>query len=360
MTADLTRAPGAAGPDAAPEGVSDAGMFAVLGVLSNAMTATMLDLGRRTGLNAALAAGPAEVTELAARAGGDPRITAEWLHALVTAGLVTAADGQYAWIPPAAAAFGAPAGSPQDLSAGVELFSVLSGCVPLVADAFGAGGGVPAERYPGDLATAMQRMSVGWTAQVLPYVWVPAVPGLTDRLAAGGAIAEIGSGAGEALEALVRTFPAATATGFELDARGVRAGSERLAAAGLADRVRLLEQDAATGLSGPYDLVLALSVLHDVPDLDRMLAAIAASLAPDGVLLVVESPALSGPMAGLLLATSTLYCVPSTLARGGPAAGTLGLPPSVLVPAAARAGLAPVAPLPNPVPLVHATAFRRA
>ena len=135
------------------------------------------------------------------------------------------------------------------------------------------------------------------------------------------------------------------------------AGNARLAAAGLADRLRLHAKDAVGGLSGPYDLVLALSVLHDVGDLEATLRTVAEQLAPQGHLLVVESPPLRGPLAAMLLATSTLYCVPSVQARGHAALGTLGLPPEVLLPAATRAGLVLDAPLPQAIPLVAAYSF---
>ena len=218
-----------------------------------------------------------------------------------------------------------------DLSAGIGLFSVLASCVPLVAAAFNSGA-VAAEQYPDGLAASMQSMSEGWTAGALPELWVPAIEGLAGRLTAGGRVAELGCGAGHALQALGRRYPGLTGEGFELDARQVEQGNRRLVAAGLADRVRLQAVDAVAGLRGPYDLVLALSVLHDIGDLDSTLRVIADCLAPQGHLLVVESPPLRGPLAAMLLATSTLYCVPSVQARGQQALGTLGLPPEVLDP----------------------------
>ena len=348
-------------PDAGPpaNGGPPGGMPAVppvLSILASAMTATMLDLGNRTGLIRALADGPADAAELAARTGGDERLVAEWLRCLDAAGLVVSAGNRSQWTPDAAAMLAGPPGSPGDLSAGIGLFSALASCVPAVAAAFGSGA-VPADAYPPELASAMQRMSDGWTAGVLPQLWVPAIDGLAERLQAGGRVAEIGCGAGHALQALGERYPAMTADGFELDGRQVADGNRRLTAAGLTDRLWLHAEDAATGLAGPYDLVLALSVLHDVGDLDTVLRTVADHLAPQGHLLVVESPPLRGPLAAMLLATSTLYCVPSVQARGHAALGTLGLPPEVLLPAVDRAGLVLDPPLPQAIPLVAAYSF---
>lgn len=332
---------------------------AVLSILAGAMTATMLDLGARTGLNRALAAGPADPAELAERTGGNERLCAEWLRCLDAAGLLVQVGSRSRWTPDAAAMLAAPPGAGADLAAGVELFAALASSVPLVAEAFRTGAAVPADRYPAELGAAMQRMSDSWAVRVLPELWLPAIPGLADRLLAGGRVAEVGCGSGHALQAIGEHFPACSAEGFELDGRQVDDGNRRLAEAGLADRLQLRAEDAATGLRGRYDLVLALSMLHDAADLDTLLASIANSLAPQGHLLVVESPPLRGPLAAMLLATSTLYCVPSTLARGPVALGTLGLPPEVLIPAATRAGLALDPPLPAAMPLVVAYSFGR-
>jgi SAM-dependent methyltransferase len=332
------------------------GVPPVLSILAAAMTATMLDLGDRTGLNRALAAGPADPAELAERTGGNERLIAEWLRCLDAAGLLTSAGRRSQWLPEVAGMLAGPRGAPGDLSAGIGLFSVLASCVPLVAAAFDSGA-VAAEQYPDGLAASMQSMSEGWTASALPELWVPAIEGLAGRLTAGGRVAELGCGAGHALQALGRRYPGLTGEGFELDARQVEQGNQRLVAAGLADRVRLQAVDAVAGLRGPYDLVLALSVLHDIGDLDSTLRVIADCLAPQGHLLVVESPPLRGPLAAMLLATSTLYCVPSVQARGQQALGTLGLPPEVLIPAAARAGLVLDPPLPPATPLVLAYSF---
>src|SRR5690348_11639397 len=92
-------------------------------VLAGAMIATMLDLGSRTGLTHALAAGPADGAALAERTGGDRRIATEWLRCLATAGFaIEISDGIWQ-LSRDADALTAPAGSPWDLSPLIDLFS---------------------------------------------------------------------------------------------------------------------------------------------------------------------------------------------------------------------------------------------
>ncbi|MET7459367.1 AarF/UbiB family protein [Nonomuraea sp. NPDC005501] len=327
-----------------------------MAVVATAMVAAMLEFGSRTGLSAALAEGPSQAAELAEATGGDARLAEEWLRGMVAAGLAAHDGSHYTWLPEVRPYIGGM----MDVGPGVALFGALTRSVPQVAEAYRAGGAFADVWYPRELADAMQRMSAQWTKVILPDVWLPAVPGLTDTLRGGGRVAEIGCASGETLETLAAAFPRITADGFDLDERLTSAGNARLADRGLAGRVTLSPLDATTALNGEYDLIVALSVLHDVSDLPRLLRAAASALRPGGTLLVVESPPLTGPAAAMLLATSVLYCVPATAARGGQALGTMGLTPDVLVPMAADAGLAPVTTLPAVHPLVSAYAFGKA
>lgn len=325
-------------------------------VVATAMAAAMLEFGTRTGLNAALAEGASQAADLARATGGDVRLAEEWLRAMVAAGLVGREEAHYAWLPEVRPFIGGML----DVQPGAALFGALTRCVPAVAEAYRAGGALEDTRYPRELADAMARMSAQWTKVLLPDVWLPAIPGLVDTLRAGGRVAEIGCASGETLETLATAFAGITADGFDLDERLTGAGNTRLAARGLAGRVSLSSQDATTALNGGYDLILALSVLHDASDLPRLLRAAASALRPGGSLLVVESPPLTGPAAAMLLATSVLYCIPATAARGGEELGTMRLTPDVLMPLAAEAGLAPVTTLPAVHPMVSAYAFGRA
>jgi len=329
-----------------------------MAVLTEAMTASIVEFGVRTGLCAALAAGPATSAELAVATTGDERMAREWLHGMVAAQLVDQDGERYAWRSGAGQFFRGSAAF-LDLAPGVALFGALARCVPAAAAAYHAGGRLGGDQYPDELSDAMRRMSAQWTTTVLPRVWLPGVPGMVDALRGSGRVAEIGCAGGATLEALATAFPAITAEGFDLDERAVNAGNARLEQRGLADRVVLRPIDAAAGLTGEYDLVLALSVLHDAADLPGLLTAAAKALRPSGCLLVVESPPVEGPLAAMLLATSLLYCVPTTAARGGTPWGTLGLPPDVLVSFAADAGLAALPALPSVHPMVAAYAFGR-
>jgi uncharacterized protein YndB with AHSA1/START domain/SAM-dependent methyltransferase len=318
----------------------------VMGDLGGAMAGLLAGLGVRLGLFRALAGGPATSTELAERSGLAERYVREWLWGLYSADYLRFDPaGQRFSLPAERAAVLAFEGSPLCLSAGYELLSPLAGMLDDVAEAFRTGQGIPPERYPEAFYTAMEQMSASWLDTALVDQWLPAVDGLVGTLRRGAKVADIGSGGGRALITMAKRFPRCDFVGYDLHEPNVARATAAAEAAGVSDRVRFVHADALTGLTSPVDLVTMFDVLHDAPDPEALLTAVRAALAPSrGVLLVLESSSAAvpednaGPAGAILYATSALYCVPTALAEGGPALGTLGLPLAELDALARRAG----------------------
>ncbi|WP_305788074.1 methyltransferase [Symbioplanes lichenis] len=338
----------------------EAGAFAgrVLGDLGAATGSLLAALGVRLGLFEALAAGPATPGELAERAGCAERYVTEWCWGLHSAGYLRHDRGTGRFVLPAEhAAVLAYAGSPFDLSPGYGLLAPMAAMLDEVADAFRSGKGIAADRYPAGLHAAMEAMSAQWIDGLLVDRWLPAVDGLTAALSRGAAVADVGSGNGRALRVLARRFPESRFIGYDLSAPAVDRATAAAAEEGLADRIRYVTADAADALDGPADLITMFDVLHDAPDPPRLLAAARAALAPHGALLVLESNGAAdpednaGPAGPILYATSALYCVPTALAVGGPAPGTLGMPYPEVTRLGGEAGFTRIDELPVDSPM---------
>lgn len=329
----------------------------VMGDLGGAMASVLGAVGVRLGLFGALAAGPATSAELATRTGLGERYLREWLWCLHSTGYLRFDRADRRFTLPAEHAAVLTDGSPLCMSAGYELLLPMAAMVDEVAEAFRTGQGVAQERYPDRLFDAMERMSATWLDTMLVGQWLPAVDGLVGRLERGAKVADVGSGRGRALITMAKRFPGCEFVGYDLHAANVEQASRAADAAEVADRVRFRAADATTELTGPLDLVTMFDVLHDAPDPEALLAAVRRSLADHGVLLVLESGAAEnpednvGPPATILYATSTLYCVPTALAEGGAALGTLGLPHGELCALARRAGFGAVDEVPIQSPL---------
>ncbi|MEU8582687.1 class I SAM-dependent methyltransferase [Streptomyces abikoensis] len=332
--------------------------------VSGGMTSVLVALGDRLGLFRALAdGGPASSAELAARAGLDERHVREWLLGLLSAGYLDArqqaVEEPVFSLPPEHAAVLAHDDSPFFLGGAAGLVPALAAMLEPVAETFRSGGGVPQEAYPEGLYRTMWRMSASWLGTLLLPQWIPAIDGLAGRLAAGGRVAHLGSGGGHALVLIAGAFPRARCTGYDRLRLHVDRARREAADAGVSDRVEFVHGDAANLLpaTGDHALVLALDVLHDAPDPAAALRAVRATLADDGVLLLLESAGAEratdnrGAAAALLYGASVLYSVPVSLAAKGRAPGMLGLPAGELRRLCHDAGLRSVRQLPAPTPL---------
>ncbi|MCF6523663.1 trans-aconitate 2-methyltransferase [Streptomyces sp. JJ36] len=117
------------------------------------------------------------------------------------------------------------------------------------------------------------------------------VPGLADRLAAGCHVVDTACGAGAGLVRLARTYPECRITGVDGDRLSVDRAAERVATAGVADRVRVvcspLEEMT---LEDTAELVLNNISMHECRDIDRVTENVRESLAPGGWFVVSDFP----------------------------------------------------------------------
>lgn len=120
---------------------------------------------------------------------------------------------------------------------------------------------------------------------------LPELTGLKERLDVGGTILEVGCGTGRHLVQLSDAFPQARCVGVEIDPTGMKAARVAVEAAGVADRVQLIEGDVATAVEeGSADAVVMIEVLHEIaPELRQdVVAACYRVLAADGWLLIID------------------------------------------------------------------------
>ncbi|MFE5079362.1 class I SAM-dependent methyltransferase [Streptomyces mirabilis] len=104
-------------------------------------------------------------------------------------------------------------------------------------------------------------------------------------------IVDLGCGTGAGTLALLDRFPEAQLTAVDLSAAHLNRLREKAAAAGAADRVRIVRADldaTAWPELGTPELVWASASMHHMPDPDRTLRQVHDLLAPGGLFAVVE------------------------------------------------------------------------
>ncbi|MDQ6846431.1 MAG: class I SAM-dependent methyltransferase [Candidatus Dormibacteraeota bacterium] len=296
-----------------------------------------VQLGVRLGLYKAMAStGPITAGELAATGGIVQRYAQEWLEQQAVAGVVTVEDVATA---PAERRFTLPAAHAHvliddDSDACMKPCAAIvpwaATALDIMAGEFRSGTGAAFGLFGvHDVQAAMTRPVF---VNHLTQTWLPALPDIQSRLASGEAvrIAELGCGEGLAAITIARTYPNVEVDGFDLDEASIAVARDQAAAAALSDRVRFEVRDAAdTSVRGTYDLVLAVEMVHDVPDPVATLRTMKKLAGEGGAVLVVDErtedsfavPA--SPMERLFYAFSTLHCLAVSMQDGGAGTGTV-------------------------------------
>jgi release factor glutamine methyltransferase len=141
-------------------------------------------------------------------------------------------------------------------------------------------------------------------------------------------IADLGTGSGAILLALLSELPGAHGFGTDISAEALQTAGANAARAGLADRATFVACDYATGLSGPFDLIVSnppyicaadiAGLAAEVRDYDpraaldggadgldayrALIPQAAGLLAPGGALVVEAGQGQSSPIQGLMTA----------------------------------------------------------
>ncbi|MDM8086011.1 class I SAM-dependent methyltransferase [Cellulomonas cellasea] len=321
----------------------------VLAALLGSQELHALYAGDRLGWYRSLAEhGASTAEELARRTGTDARYTREWLEHQAAVGYLTveatpvAAPGAEPAAEADARRFALTPGAQEVLTDMASLaylapFGRLAAASWRVIDetveAYRTGTGVSWARLGADAREAQAALNRPFFLRQLAQEVVPQLPALAALLADGARVADIGCGEGWSSIAFALGFPTARVDGIDLDGPSVAAAHGHARQAGVGDRVRFVEADAAgyadagPGHAGAYDVVTAFECVHDLRDPVGVLRGMRALADPQGYVLVVDErtePAFSAP-AGvaerLFYGYSLTVCLPDALAEA-PSAGT--------------------------------------
>ena len=306
--------------------------FKFAGDLAAVAHAATVVLGDKLGLYKALAAGgPATPDELATATGCDRRYLREWLLAQAASGYAEydPSTGRF-WLDAVQTACLADDTAPTFLAGGMAVVSSMHRDEDAVRHGFVTGEGVGWHQHHHDLFTGTERFFRPSYAANLTSSWIPAVDGLEAALQRGIHVADVGCGHGSSTILMAQAYPASTFVWFDFHPESIAAACNRATEAGVADRVRFEVASAAEFPGAGYGLVCVFDALHDVGDPTAAAAHIRASLAADGVFLLVEPNAHDRVEDNLNLvgrifySASTFICTPASRSQGGADAACLG------------------------------------
>ena len=263
----------------------------------DALEVASVHIGGRLGFYRALAdEGDATSAELAARTGTVERYVREWLEQQAVAGFLSVDDPDAA---PAERRYGVPEAhrpvlvDDLDLSYLTPLATLTVGVLaPMDAllEAYRTGGGVPYEAYGADTRDGIGGLN---RPQFLNSMgeWLASIPQVDARLRAQppARVADLACGTAWSSIAIARAYPDAVVDAIDVDAASIEAARANVAAAGLAERVRPLVDDAsAPAASGRYDLITIFEALHDMNHPVTALSRARESLAEGGSVVIAD------------------------------------------------------------------------
>ncbi|MFZ3495909.1 class I SAM-dependent methyltransferase [Streptomyces sp. 5.8] len=283
-------------------------------------------LGERLGLYRELAeAGPLTAAGLAERTGIAKRYAEEWLHAQLSAGYVERHPSADTYTLPADHV--AVLADPKAVTFAAGFFTALKALYAtedLLVDAYRSGDGVGWAEHDPALDTGMGSFFQPTYEHRLVPDWLPALHGVTGKLAAGGTVADVGCGVGHTTLLIAKAFPQATVHGFDYSEEAISIARQLAEEAGLSDRVVFDVASADDYPGSGYDLVTFFNALHDMGDPVAAAQHVHKSLDGDGTWMLVESnvsPAdidTQTPAARMFMALSAVMCLPVAVAQRGP------------------------------------------
>jgi SAM-dependent methyltransferase/predicted transcriptional regulator len=305
--------------------------------------------------------GPATVAELAERAGIDARYAREWLEQQAVAGLLdvedTAADAgarRYR-LPQAHAEVLLDADHPAHAGATAWWMGGLAEVLPRIPGIYRSGEGLPYPEYGADCRLAIANFNRPMFVNDLAG-WFAGVPELQARLEASGArVLDVGCGTGWSSISLARAFPSLRVDGIDSDEASIAEAKRLAAEAGVDDRVRFQQVDAAelgAAGGGGYDAAFIFEALHDMARPVEALQAIRALLADGGVVVVADEKvaetftAPGDEIERLNYGFSFWHCLPASRAETPSVAAGTVLRPATVREWAERAGFASLRVLP--------------
>lgn len=306
----------------------------VMELSAGALTIGLLAVADRTGLLRTMnGLGPATAVEIADASGVDVRYVTEILSGLTTARIIEYEPTAGTFVlPDEHAEVLANDASPYSLAGWLDMIPASMAQIDAVSVAAQTGDGVPFEAFGETMIRGIDRAGAPSARILLTRRWLPAMPDVVDRLNDGGRVADIGCGSGAAVIATAEAFPASTILGVDISTTSI----ERAMSRDLPPNVEFVV-GGSEELAGrePFDLVMALDVIHDLTDPVAVLADIRKSLSREGVLLIMEPriddrlEANIGAHGTVLYGISTLHCMTQSLAHGGAGVGAAAGPRTI-------------------------------
>lgn len=294
----------------------------VMNHVAGAVSLMMAYMGDQAGVFAAMdGEGPMTQQQLAEKTGLEPKYLREWLGSVAAAGYVQfdPANETFELTPEAALIF-TREGQPMCMQGFIQAVVAQYEMHEKAVETFRTGEGRPWSDHSQCLFCGTDRFfRPGYAANLVPN-WLPALDGVTGKLAAGAKVADIGCGYGSSTILMAQAYPNSTFVGIDFHEPSIAAARARAAEEGVTNvsfEVAKAQDFAGEG----FDFACIFDALHDMGDPVGAARHIRAALKPDGTFMVVEPMAGDTmaenmhPMGQIFYGFSCMGCVPVSLSQ---------------------------------------------
>jgi ubiquinone/menaquinone biosynthesis C-methylase UbiE len=288
-----------------------------VGDLGATVHAGMVVIGEKLGLYKALAGGPMNSTELAAKTATDERYVREWLASQAAGGYVTYDEKTNKFSLSEEQAFALTnEDSPAYLPGAFELAVGALAAVPRITEAFRSGAGMGWHEHADGVFHGCEKFFRPGYAANLVSSWLPALEGVQQKLEAGARVADVGCGKGASTILMANAFPQSRFYGFDYHDQSIAGARDSAKRQGVAERATFEVAAAKSYRGKDYDLVTTFDSLHDMGDPVGAAEQVLQSLRKDGTWMIVEPFANDqlkdnlNPVGRVYYSFSTLLCTP--------------------------------------------------
>jgi 2-polyprenyl-3-methyl-5-hydroxy-6-metoxy-1,4-benzoquinol methylase len=318
--------------------------FLLFTKLEGAVTSGMVHLGDQLGLYTALAKSTQPMTsaQLAHATELNERWVREWAYNQASSRLISTTntpsaspsiDDDQFFLSPEQAAVLADPNSP---AFGMGMFHRLPqtmAALNKMPESFRTGVGHDYDSHGPEGAVGIERSFEPWTNANLIDTVIPAINGISETLASGGTVADIGCGAGSAILLMGRNFPKSSFVGYDISQYALDRAADKLNASGLKNVSFQDPRNQPLPTNNSIDFITTFDCIHDMTHPAEMMQAIRKAIKPNGTWLLVDIKAhdtfalnaQKNPMAPLMYGISVLSCMSSAMSSpDGAGLGTLG------------------------------------
>ena len=284
-----------------------------VGDLGAAVHSGMVVIGEKLGLYKALAAGPLNAAELAAKTRTDERYVREWLASQAAGGYITYNEHTRKFSLSEEQVFTlANEDSPAYLPGAFQLALGSLAAVPRITESFRSGAGMGWHEHDENVLHGCEKFFRPSYAANLITSWIPSLQGVQAKLEGGARVADVGCGKGASTVLMAKAFPKSQFFGFDYHDKSIEGARSTSAKEGLEARLNFGIANAKGFPGKDYDLVTVFDCLHDMGDPVGAAIHVRNSLSKDGTWMIVE-PFANDELKDNLNAVGRVYYSFSTL-----------------------------------------------